>query len=214
MSVLPGLDAACRRAGVAGEVVARHTTVPIVDYHHVASNTERSISLGLSRAVVDHVRRHAVSNTVLAAYWPLYAGSLEGNEPDASSDRQALVRTRLLDTVRELRAAGSRVWVMLDVPKPLVDVPRGLAQRSTWRPSLQIEDTRSAWERRNAAFIAMRAEIEALGGRLLDPSPLFAMPDGKLAVERDGVVFYSDDNHLTTEGALLLAPLFETVLAP
>ncbi len=40
------------------------------------------------------------------------------------------------------------------------------------------------------------------------------MPDGKLAVERDGVVFYSDDNHLTTEGALLLAPLFETVLAP
>jgi hypothetical protein len=46
---------------------------------------------------------------------------------------------------------------------------------------------------------------------VLDPAPLFLDKDGRYGVEKDGTILYYDDEHLSEEGSMLLAPLFEPV---
>jgi hypothetical protein len=59
------------------------------------------------------------------------------------------------------------------------------------------------------------AEIEAAGGRVLNPKPMFLSPEGDhYIVQSGGVVLYRDEQHLTVKGAeLMLLPLLRDFMA-
>ena len=54
------------------------------------------------------------------------------------------------------------------------------------------------------------AEIEAAGGRILDPKPRFLDSTGqRYIIQAEGNALYMDEEHLTTKGAkLILVPFF------
>jgi hypothetical protein len=50
-----------------------------------------------------------------------------------------------------------------------------------------------------------------MGARILDPADYFLNPNNLYGVVKNQQVLYWDDNHLTVEGSMLLAPLFEQI---
>lgn len=57
-------------------------------------------------------------------------------------------------------------------------------------------------------------EIEAIGGRVIDPKPWFLDPSAsRYLIQSEGKALYYDDNHLTATGSkLMLLPFFREVL--
>jgi lysophospholipase L1-like esterase len=148
-----------------------------------------------------------VPDTVLAAYW----SKCHGREEEAFG-------RALTDTVRRLREAGTRVWIVLDVPVQDFAPPRALAYHAL-RPGLfrdpsELAVTPAEHRERNAVMEALRAELEAAGARLLDPASLLFEGDGRARLAVGGEALYADGDHLTEAGARLLRPLLAPIFAP
>ncbi len=207
-SLVPALATGCEQAGAAGLLVAHSATAPTLGFHRRSRHgLDEATSQAWAEAVVEVVRRERVPDTVLAAYW----SKCHGREVEA-------LGRALTETVRQLRAAGSRVWIVLDVPVHDFAPPRALAYHAL-RPGLfrdprVLAVTPAEHAERNAVLTALRPELEAAGARLLDPASLLFETDGRARLAVDGEALYADGDHLTEAGSRLLQPLFAPVFAP
>lgn len=205
-SLLPALETLCRERGVAGLSAAHSATSPTLGFHRRSRHglNERTELLG--QAVLRQVREQRIPHTLLTAYWR----ECPGREPERFG-------TALLATVRALREAGTRVWVLLDVPDQPLDVPKALALHALhggWFADPRALATPLAHHREsNAVMESLRARLEQAGAQILDPAPLLSRPDGRTRIEHDGRSLYSDHHHLSRIGALHLRPLLEPLLA-
>jgi len=174
-------------------------------------------------AVVDAVRAGPVTDVVLAYSW---RRAMRGGIPeigargdgaartyDASillQDRAGRFTADVLALVRELRSLGARVHVVDAPPDFAVPVPLKLAMivRRGGDPSTLRADL--AEHRRSLAPVhAVFDELERAGDvTLVRPTEALCGPDGTCPAWREGHALYSDDSHLSEEGAALVDPLF------
>lgn len=207
-SLVPALASWCGEAKAAGLLVAHSATAPMLGFHRRSRHgLDAPTSRAWAEAVLETVRRERVPDTVLAAYW----SKSHGREVEAFG-------RALVETVRQLRAAGTRVWIVLDVPVHDFAPPRALAYHAL-RPGLlrdprALAVTLAQHAERNAVMTALRPELEAAGARVLDPASRLFEDDGRALLDHEGQALYADGDHLTEAGALLLKPLFAPVFAP
>ena len=150
-------------------------------------------------AVIEYVAAHKIEQTFLVCLW-------EGYTHKYNRDRFA---TAFLETVRALNSAGSRVWVVLQLPSHDAPVAKRLVR------SAMFGADNAWWQRTHDEHLRraeMMREIERLSKgldvRFLDPAPLFYDPLTKrYRVEKDGRALYYDQVHITITTALdIIAP--------
>jgi hypothetical protein len=116
--------------------------------------------------------------------------------PDAP--RETAYLARMAATVRALVAGGKHVVLILPVPEIGFDVPQavGLAMIRHSDPNA-IRVPRTAYLRRQARIRATLIQLGRLPGvSLVDPAA-FVCPDESCHAVRNGLVMYSDDDHLS-----------------
>lgn len=196
MSLIAGLDAACKQVGVVGLQATYFGTAPILDFHMTTGLGLREKAVEQSRAVFEMAKRQHVDVVVLAAYWARY-------------ETNTAIEDRLAATIDELIGQGMKVAVVLDFAAQGEDVPLMLA-RTAFRgdPTNTCGLGMKEYRVRNDAMNAMIRRVAKGRAMVLDPAPFLTDSKGVWRAEMDGVVLYYDDDHLSTQGSLRLAPMF------
>lgn len=188
-----------RREGVSALVLARSSCIPLVGLH---PPTRPECAL-LTEATLDYVSRSRFDTVVLAGYW-IDMARVIGEEELAE---------RLLNSVRRLRAAGSAVIVLRDVPELEDDAAPQRASLESLRnggapvagPSRQEHDATQL-----PVELAMSRIARLSGVRVIDPAGILCHEQGCL-VARHGRSLYRDRHHLTDAAAVEFVTLFETL---
>ncbi len=190
------MDVLCREHGVRGLAACHSGTPPLLDFASTAPFSLFGDTPAFNDAVLRFIIKEHVPQVVLAARWSIYGSSTVAHE-------------RLLATVKALREAGAKVWVVHQVPRPGWNVPRGLAAIAiagkdpasmTFSLAGTLED--------NAIQDQVFAEVFGPGVACLDPSPYFITPGRSCLVAEGGRALYYDENHLSGAGVAKLRPLF------
>lgn len=206
-SIVPALEKWCVDQGRQGLIASYSATAPMLGFYRRSSNGLNEQGLPWGEAVLDIIREKRIPHTVLTALWSKCPGS-----------RTAEFGTALVDTVRLLRATGTRVWVMLDVPTHDFAIGKALAFHSMhpalFRDPRRLASTLEEHHRLNSVIESLVPELEKEGAGVLDPSALLFSPDGAGIIEVDGQPLFKDGNHLTRAGALRIHTLFSPVFQP
>jgi peptidoglycan/LPS O-acetylase OafA/YrhL len=150
-------------------------------------------------AVVDYVALHKIKDVFLACLWEGYVDKY---------DRDRFIGA-FVETLRALNDAGSKVWVVLQLPSHDAPVAKRLVR------SILFGAGNGSWQRTHVEHLRrteVMLEIERLckgfDVRFLDPAPLFYDPLTKrYRVEKDGKALYYDEVHITITTALnVIAP--------
>lgn len=185
---------------------------------------EKDNCLRFNQQMLEFVEQQRPGGVILAGRWDMYiyGDSQDGTrnilrEPDDTPDSsiaEALLRQRLSGMIERLNAADVHVWLVKDVPLLPFKAPARLV-----RLSLSGEDVgraRFPFAEHAARVAYVNALFDALAEgnprvSVLDPSSVLC--DGlDCFAERDGWSLYMDNNHLSTQGAHELGPLFEPML--
>lgn len=201
MSVMPVMDVMCEEHGVRGLGVTHSATPPLLGYESGDVESLGKDSIPYNQAVLERIRRERVPKVLLVSFWDFYLGA------DKTTER---IRAGLHETVRALKEAGVKVWILRQVPRQRWNVPRALATTvflggDPEKMGLPLQDHLKSYTRQEPIF-------EGLAGNgviLLDPTPYFIGPSGLCLAVKDGQVLYHDSHHLSIDGALRLRPLFE-----
>lgn len=120
-----------------------------------------------------------------------------------------------MDTIDALRDTGATIWILREVPTQRWNVPDVLAS-TVWRGQdvgnlgLPIAEYRQQFHRQSQIFEGISTRFP--GVALLDPTDLL-VSNNLCRVVKNGQALYTDDNHLTVAGAMLLKPLFDPIFA-
>ncbi len=198
MAALPAVDALLKEKGLAGRAATHSATAPVLDRVMFVKFGMNEKAVDYNNAVFGYIQAQKFSDVILIGHWQFYVAP-DGHNPESFA-------SSLLATVRRISAAGSRPWVLLDVPTHPFSVPKvlssplylhadiaSLCARPTAQNEIEAEDPN------------IISKIEAAGGRVLDPRPRFLDPTGKYyIIQSNGIALYRDDHHLTTQGAKLI----------
>jgi peptidoglycan/LPS O-acetylase OafA/YrhL len=189
----PVIDTLCQRQSWR-DMDATHPGTPPVAGPARIKESSNEVPADFSMAVMKYIAESRPRAAVLAARWSLYTAS----EP--------------FKTVRGLLALGVRVYVVKDVPFPNYNVPHFAALAVLHGDDInRLGVTPERHRQANQELEATFDQIAQLGATVLDPAPLFLNQDGRYRVEKDGAILYHDGEHLSEEGSMMLAPLFEPV---
>jgi peptidoglycan/LPS O-acetylase OafA/YrhL len=167
----------------------------------LAGTTKQEECAAFNNAMLAAVQRIHPEVTILTAFWDLESARV-------AEDPSALAVTRERDwvwntTVGPLRAVGSAVCVVLDVPELPFGMPYALAMAR--RRGL---DTSFIYVNRSdvvARYKGVEAPVRALEAanalRVVDPKDALC-PGARCEVEWDGRSLYRDSNHLSRVGAM------------
>jgi hypothetical protein len=171
----------------------------------------------------------SIRTVVLAAKWADYAegknfsvddGStplfLKDDMSDNSDRRQnVVVFSRGLErTVAALAHANKNVIIVASVPEMKFSVPYALARRQMFNLGTDIRLKSLEYHQRQINVLTGLERLQRLyGAKIVYPHQVLCAKD-YCEVVGDGMVYYSDSNHLTEFGARLLSPLFDDILQP
>ncbi len=144
---------------------------------------------------------------------PCYLGRDENDDRSLSRDA-LLFRSGLKETVRTLTAMGKRVILVAPIPEFRRNVPESLARAELYSEPAQLALSRADYLRRQrqvfSAFDEMRRRFAA---GILYPHH-FLCRSGQCATMAHGVPLYSDDDHLSRQGSLLLSGMVYEAMRP
>ncbi|WP_296248243.1 acyltransferase family protein [Pseudomonas sp. UBA4194] len=159
-------------------------------------------------------------DVVLVARWSLYLYGDEHGDmtyrmsgPDAPGQLAAALGRE----VKALRARGSRVWLVEEVPLQRVNAPYRLSRLAMLhRPTTGVGRPLVEHQQRQAFVHALFADLSAgdPSVRVLRPATLFCADGVTCVAEAAGRSLYMDDNHLGDDAAGFIAPLFAPLLLP
>jgi hypothetical protein len=197
MSLMPGIDAACKTRGVRGFQVTNHSTAPLLNFFVQEKLGLNERAPAFNRAVVDHTVAKHVDVVFIVAYWVSYA------------DRPGF-ESALRKTVHELAEAGVHVVLVRDVARFPYDQNMKLSMavrlgRDVAKVGVPDADYRMINKRWNDLFDQLAGDSVSV----LDLSPAFVDETGLWRAEHGGVSTYCDHDHLTTAGSLRTQPLFQ-----
>jgi hypothetical protein len=197
--LLPAFDVLGKDLKFSGVAVTHGARAPLLD-GFIRDDFGRGEDLPeWARAVVNYVAVHKIKNTFLVCLWESYVGKY---------DRDRFTGA-FIETVRALNEAGSKVWVVLQLPSHDAPVAKRLVR------SIMFGEDSGSWQRtaeehlrRTEVMLEIERLSKGLDVRFLDPAPLFYDPLTKrYRVEKDGKALYYDEVHITITTALeVIAP--------
>ena len=217
-ALVPGIDAAAHDAGRTGFVITKGGCPPLLEIGNPGCQA-------FNGAVLAFLRRHPeIDMVVMMARW---SGFAEGSR--FGEDRPKLVITDALSVTpgpeenrrvlargfeRSLEAlAPRRIVVIAYSPEQPVSPPRALAMARKYGGGLVGLD-RATYDRRQAQAHALIDPLARRGAiSLIDLGPALCDAAG-CPFERDGVVLYSDDNHVSRSGALAIKATLARAFEP
>ncbi|WP_418117764.1 acyltransferase family protein [Variovorax sp. 350MFTsu5.1] len=182
----------------------------------------RSDCRRFNERVFDYVKRLGVKTVVLAARWTHYSGgmtkprdvmplSVNGEPTDLTASRR-LFEDALDQTLRQYQAVGVSVYLVLDNPQQVVaprdaiaKSRRDVARVNDWSVPKAVHDGDQRWSRETIERIANgRATV-------IDFDDLLC--DSRVCRLTDPAGFlYSDGDHLSVHGALVVYPAISAAL--
>ncbi|HEX4342646.1 MAG TPA: acyltransferase family protein [Verrucomicrobiae bacterium] len=197
MAVASVINDLCRKYSLRGALTTDHGVPPVV--YAIDKKGTRIGTDGLARAVLDLIDQRRIKIVIVAARWNLYASTPQFKE-------------NLMFTVQTALRSGARVYVLKDVPSPGFDVPRLVAINALRGADLsRLGTSASAYSDLNKPMDEIFTQLSKTGATVLDPATYFINSRGLYGVIKDDQVLYFDNDHLSVEGAALLAPLFEPI---
>lgn len=203
-AALPAFDAVLKTRGLSGVAATHSATAPVLRYFMENRYGLGKNAVRFNEEVITYIQKHQVPNVVLIACWSGYDSG---------------VQSALLDTVRKIVSVGARPWVFLQVPSHPYDV--STLCRHFWGPLPTLNQNRFCAKPglsngTNFGGPDFLDQIRNAGGRIIDPRPAFLNASGELyLISLDGVILYSDREHLTKLGAeKILVPVLERSWLP
>ena len=192
----PVLDDLCRRFSVRGVEATQNGIPPVLKPIRLSTD---DMPLTFNEAVLSFIKKKHIKNVIITAHWKFYAKSDSFN-------------AQLISTVRAIMNTGSRVYVLKDVPDQGVNVPRIAALTVRYGGNINnLGVTKKKHVIANRAVLTVFEQISQMGATVLDPADYFLNSRGLYGAVKDNQVLYADGNHITIDGGLLLAPLFEPI---
>ena len=101
----------------------------------------------------------------------------------------------------------------MDVPEIGYDVPQALAKAVLTQSSIDIAPSPEAVRRRQAlAMKVLAASASKYQATIVDPTPEFCN-EKRCMVQKNGIILYSDADHLSQNGAKSISHIFDAVFA-
>jgi peptidoglycan/LPS O-acetylase OafA/YrhL len=196
-AMAPVIDMLCQEKNWQ-DMAAIHDGTPPVLWGSRPDNSVKRAAL-FSETVFKYIAQTHPASVVLTARWTTYVAN-------------DTFKSNLVATVRSLLDLGIKVYVVKDVPYPGYDAPRFAALTVRQHGDIsQLGITQKIYEQRNRQLVLVFQQIAKLGVPVLDPTPYFLNDDGLYGVENDGEILYTDGDHLSVFGAIILAPMFEPI---
>jgi peptidoglycan/LPS O-acetylase OafA/YrhL len=222
-AILPAFADIVRRETLSGYTAGRGNCAPLMGVTMLSGATGK-----VCRDFNDEAARIATEKNIrtvfLSAKWAAYAEGthfsiddgglsvfLRDDASNKSDRRQNVgVFSRGLErTVAALAHAGKNVIIVASIPEMKVSVPHALARKHMFNLNIDIRLEFGDYLQRQ---LHVFSELEKMQGRygvkIIYPHQILCA-NGYCETMRDGIVLYSDSNHLTEFGARLLSPLFE-----
>ena len=167
--------------------------------------------------VMHIIDSHDIKKIVLIARWTSYCVPSQGSTSFAITDREGSNRPPtevfeeyLTKMIQKLHDKGIQVWIMRQVPyqkRSPVELMFHAQRlgRDYDSLGLSIEETQAFHSTVNNIFNRLPKDQVTL----LDPSPYFALKNGKTRIHLNGLPIYFDEDHLSQRGARHLRPLLE-----
>nr|WP_150290806.1 acyltransferase family protein [Sphingobium estronivorans] len=144
---------------------------------------------------------------------PCYLGRDEDDDRSLGRDAQ-LFRAGLQETVRTLAAMGKQVILVAPIPEFRRNVPETLARAELYSEPAPLNLSRADYLRRQRgvfnAFDQMQRHFPV---KILYPHRLLCRT-GHCAMTAHGVPLYSDDDHLSRQGSLMLTGMVYDAMKP
>jgi hypothetical protein len=163
----------------------------------------------------------SIQDVFLVSRWTVYVqggtkyegGSVSTLNSNRITDPRLAFEYGLEKAIATLVAKNKRVWLILPIPEMDRAVPRWLTFHNAGETEVWVDNP---YPERAASLRPFFERLsQQYGVHLLDPLPYLCRSDGKCRIAYQGKSVYSDDNHLSASGALLLTemlrPAFETM---
>jgi len=240
-AIIPALEQCAQDAGVSGYMITKSGTPLLIGISKVSTRAgdhgfdEASHNDAVMAFLKSHSTVHAV---FLVARWGAYIqGSwTEKNEDpsiskliDASGEysgprfleytkdatNATILGIGLKRTVVALSGMGKKVILVSDVPEIGYNVPRVHMIESRFPMLMNGFDVRPTvpeYQARQKEANAILEELAKLPGvTLIHPETRMFDENGRGRIMANGELLYVDDHHLSTAGALFVAPVFDDV---
>ncbi len=205
--LLPAFRALADERGFAGVAITHGSRAPVLGGYADGAFGRGGDLPAWGDEVVKYVAARKIKDTFLAGFWQNYF-----DPADAAGGFPAA----LLRTIRALEAAGSRVWILEQIPSHSVPPPKYLARAALFPAMASAPADRS--DRYLAQVSPMHRLAKAARGanvHFLDPAALFLDPaTGRYRLEQSGRALYYDPIHITaTTSRTLILPWLRRQLA-
>ncbi|MDQ0561970.1 peptidoglycan/LPS O-acetylase OafA/YrhL [Rhizobium mesoamericanum] len=215
-AMTPAIDEAARRAGVSGLFAGHGSCPPLPDL----VMSPQSHCNEFNTAVRDLVTSKHIPLVILVAYWPKYVHAAElpnqgvyfdPSIPPPVSDESAPIARALDKLLTDLRASGTKVVLVHDVPEMGRFVPEAAAKAKMIGAS---QDIAPPWEYVMQRQVLSRALVTRMAVQhnagIVDPLPAFCS-NGHCDAVRDGLPLYKDADHITAAASRKLSHLFDPI---
>lgn len=236
-AVSGGVAREASRAGRAGLLLSTLGCPPLVGVSVAKGTAPNGECRAFSTASLRSIENEpSITRVLLVGRWSLYVlGQLAvgvdgadtqrvmGGNPllldprDANTtpaQRAALLEASLRDTCEQLRLKGKRVFVSDPLPEVGWDVPMTLARLTWFQPGMNVVGPSATEYRTRNRLVLEVIERLAQQGVLTRLTPEdWLCRSGRCALRDGDNVLYADADHVSREGADLLAPAFLSLFA-
>ncbi|TMJ37929.1 MAG: acyltransferase [Alphaproteobacteria bacterium] len=222
-AMAPAIGKAALAAGQFGFLKSEGTCPPLLDFDSGVTKREKVARCKLTnQATMDFILTRRIPLVFMVARWPRYVHRAEyGNEgvffdpskPIPLDDYSVELSTALNATLATLTRNGIKTVLVMDVPEIGYDVPQALAKAVLTHSSIDIAPSPEAVRRRQAlAMKVLAASASKYQATIVDPTPEFC-DEKRCVVEKNGIILYSDADHLSQSGAKSISHIFDAVFA-
>jgi peptidoglycan/LPS O-acetylase OafA/YrhL len=210
------VDAAAKRAAKKGIQLTADNCPPLLDTEVLVRRGHNDCEARNERGL-ELIAKHHISRVILAGQWIQYvlgrpdiALRRHDSLPWAIDDVTAF-REALNQTVDRLRRQHIEVMIVGPVPEMAWNVPQALAAAEWRHAAWPTGPAKAEFLSQQLSVMAVLHHLERTGVPLVYPHEFLCAETCTYA--RNGNVFYSDSEHLSTRGADLLRPSFEAWLS-
>ena len=221
-ALVPLFDTLGKQFGAQGVVFDGGSCMPIVG---VTQSPPATDCADTKKRALQYIEDKNIKLIILVARWSYYvmggpsgvrvAFVTDSNQVSTSpSDAQAAFARHLAPTVEQFVREGREVVIVKQVPEQFSFDTRVMfysAVHAGETPTVHGVTTKisDAYQARANAVIDMLSNTP--GVSIIDPSNILCEKNALCPLTLGSTFIYRDENHLSTDGALLLAPLFSNV---
>lgn len=179
-----------------------------------------------NQRVLEYIKTNNIKNVLLASRWSSYVygqGVFNGdkviltkakNDPQDPEVAKIIFKSQLTSTVNRLNAEGIHVWIVKQVPfQSSYNLPHDLVSRAMRNIDTSDIGISTQHHQQHQAFVnTVFDRLSSADTTLIDPTDV--MCRNKICRAQDqGYSLYRDNNHLSSNGSLLLKGILEPMFS-